>query len=155
MINLNKEQKSARILQRANIIIAIFAFMPAFFCWLYTYDMWFVEKHISSDSWATGYSDSEKTFFAYASILLLIFYGYTIFCPLIFECEQYSRRVSGAYWLIVLITNLLTALLFINSGVHIIAIIPTIPFLIALVGFIAHLKLRNIHSDLNTTSYEA
>lgn len=138
MIKLNKEQKVARALQKANIVIGILAFIPAFLCWLFAFDMWFVEHQISSDSWAHGYSSSEKTFFAFSSILLIVFYTYTIFCPLIFESEKYSKAISSADWIIVLITNLLTALLFIGNEAPIVAIIPAIPFLLALVGLIAH-----------------
>ena len=88
------------------------------------------------------------------SILLLIFYAYTIFCPLIDERNNYSKTISYAYWLIVLITNLLAALLFICNEAPIMAVIPAIPFLIALRGFIAHTKLKNI-SSLTENSHEA
>jgi hypothetical protein len=142
MIKLNKEQKAARSLQKANIVIGILAFIPAMLCWLFACDMWFVEHQISSDSWAHGYSSSEKTFFAYSSILLIAFYSYTIFCPLIFETEKYSKAISSAYWIIVLITNLLTVILFIVNEIPIVAIIPAIPFLFAVYGLIMHLKLK-------------
>ena len=145
MIKLNKEQNAARALQKVNIVIGILAFIPAILCWLFACDMWFVEHQVSSDSWATVYSSSEKTFFAYSSILLIAFYSYTIFCPLIFESEKYSKAISRVYWIIVLITNLLTALLFIGNEAPIVAIIPAIPFLFALVGLIAHYNLNNIN----------
>ncbi len=142
MIKLNEEQKAARALQKANIIIGILAFIPAFLCWLFACDMWFAERQISSDSWATGYSSSEKTFFAYSSILLIAFYTYTIFCPLIYESEKYSKAISNAYWIIVLITNLLTALLFICNEAPMMALVPAIPFLFALYGLIVHYNIR-------------
>jgi amino acid transporter len=149
MITLNEEQKTARILQKANIIIAIIAFVPAFFCWLFTFDMWFVERQISSDSWATVYSSSEKIFFACASILLFIFYAYTIFCPLTHETNNYSKTGSGVYWIMVLITNLIAALLFVGVEFYIIAIVPAIPFLIAVDGLIAHHNIISNSKDSN------
>ncbi len=155
MITLNEEQKAARLLQKANIIIAILAFIPAFLCWLFAFDMWFVERQISSDSWATCYSSSEKTFFAYSSILLIAFYSYTIFCPLMYESEKYSKAISNAYWIIVLITNLLTALLFIYNEAPVVAIIPAIPFLLALDGLIAHYNVNYINHVSNKSSHES
>lgn len=146
MIKLNEEQIAARALQKANIIIGILAFIPALLCWLFAYDMWIAYPHHNS---------SEKAFFAYASILLLAFYAYTIFSPRIDESENYSKQISGAYWILVLITNLLTALLFISKMAPILAVIPAIPFLFALNGMVAHYKLSNSNHVSNHNSHEA
>lgn len=141
MKQLNNEQKAARALHKTNIIIGFIAFIPAFLCWMFSLDMWFVEHHVTTDSWATVYSSSEKMFFAFSSLLLIVFYIYTIFPPLIHESEKYSKTISNLYWILVLSTNLLTALLFIYNEAPIIAVIPAIPFLFALYGLFSQLQI--------------
>ena len=105
MIKNKEEQKAASALQKANIIVAILAFITAILCWCITCDMWFMNHEVSSD-WPNGYSDEEKTFFAYASILLLIFYLYTIFYPLFFDSTNQYKMMKAYYWFLVLITNM-------------------------------------------------
>lgn len=143
MIALNKEQKIARSLHYINEFIGFFAFIPALLCWFITIDSILNENN------------NEVSFYTCSSILLIIFYGYILRCPYIYKVENYNSEVSLWYWMIVLITNLLTALLFISTDISMMATVPAIPFLFALVGLIAHYNLNNINHVSNNGGHEA
>jgi len=129
MIKINKEQNVAGSLQIVNGIIGVIAFIPAMLCWLCTI-LFFTElkEHL--------------IFFLSSSSLLIVFYGYTICSPRIYLFESYHMDTSFVYWIIVILTNLLTGFLFVIISCWQMAVVPAIPFLFAVYGLIMHLKLK-------------
>jgi hypothetical protein len=128
MITINKEQQVAGTLQIVNNILGVVAFIPAILCWLSTL--------------ITLREKSEYLIFLIcSSVLLIVFYGYTIFGPRIYLFKRYHVNNSFFYWIIVILTNLFTAVLFASIPCWSLVIVPSIPFLIAIYGLIAHLKL--------------
>ena len=127
---LNKEQKAALTLQKTNNVIAFLAFLPASICWIITID-------ILNYNWT-----NEVLTFLYSSILLLIFYGYTLLSPRIYLFENYNRQSSLRYWLIVFLTNLITIFLFVKNDAWLMAIVPSIPMTISAFGLIAHYNIN-------------
>jgi hypothetical protein len=133
MIPLNKEQKVAKALQKTNTVIAFLVIIPAILCWLITI-------------YALNFKWTNEVFaFIYASILLLLFYGYTILSPRIYLFENYNKQSSFTYWLLVLFTNLLTIFLFVNNDAWHMTIVPSIPLLISFYGLIVHYNLNTIN----------
>lgn len=130
MIKLNREQQVAGTLQIINNIIAVIAFIPAFCCWFFTIVFF---QGLKQDLFL----------FTSCSILLFVFYGYTLCGPRIYLFESYHIDHSFWYWLIVLTTNLLTAVIFFSISYWHLAIVPAVPFLIAVDGLIAHLKINS------------
>jgi hypothetical protein len=130
MIKINKEQNVAGSLQIVNDIIGVIAFIPAVLCWLCTL-LFFTE-----------FNDEHLIFFLSSSALLIVFYGYTIWSPRIYLFESYDMNTSFVYWIIVILTNLLTGFLFVIISCWQMAIVPAIPFLFAVYGLIMHLKLK-------------
>ncbi len=128
MNKLNKEQQVARILYYINNFIGILAMIPAVWCWIYT---------VLAISEKNG-NDALFFYFFGASILLITFYGYVFWCPCIHKLERYNTEVSFWYWMIVLLTNLLTALLFVTAHFKALALIPIVPLIISLIGLNAH-----------------
>ncbi len=129
MIKINKEQNVAGSLQIVNDIIGVIALIPAMLCWLCTL-LFFTELN------------EHLIFFLSSSALLIVFYGYTICSPRIYLFESYQMNTSFVYWIIVILTNLLTGFLFVIISCWQMAIVPTIPFLFAVYGLIMHLKLK-------------
>jgi hypothetical protein len=136
MKKLNKEQKVARRLHHINELFGILAFIPAFICWLITIDAILNENN------------SDVFYFTCSSILLLIFYTYIFRCPCIYKIENYDRDVSLGYWIRVLITNLLTALLFISADIAMMTIIPAVPFVLSVIGLKAHYHEKLLTTDV-------
>jgi hypothetical protein len=141
MKKLNKEQQVARLLQSINTLFGLVAFAPAFLCW----------------GCATIFlSTNDKDFeaFLYSSILLIIFYGYTIISPRIYINEYYNKHVSLGYWLIVLITNLITIVFFLTNDFAKIVFVPAIPLIISFIGLIAHCGVNYTINNSNEINHE-
>jgi hypothetical protein len=130
MIKLNREQQVAGTLQIINNVIGVIAFIPAFFCWFFTI---FFFQGLKQDLFL----------FISSSLLLFVFYGYTLCGLRVYLFDSYNIDTSFWYWLIVLTTNLLTAILFFSIPYWHLAIVPAVPFLIAVDGLIAHLKINS------------
>jgi len=129
MINLNLEQKVACLLQGTNTLIGVCAFIPAGLCWFFTL-LEFTERN------------HKFTYFDYSSILLFLFYGYTIISPRIYIYEHYNKNASFWHWIIVFITNGFTIKFFLDHTTSMVIIVPTIPLIISAIGLIAHCHIH-------------
>lgn len=141
MIKLNKEQQVARLLQSINTLLGLVAFAPAFLCW-------------GCVTILLSRNDPEFASYWYSSILLILFYGYTIISPRIYINEYYNRHVSLAYWIIVLITNLITVAFFLTNDFAKIVFVPVIPLIISLLGLIAHFHVNYNKNNSNEINHE-
>ena len=159
MAQLNEEQRVARILQRVNTLYAILTIIPGFFCFLVTIDA-LTPSQQCSDCWSTYYSTQDKFYWATSSILLIVFYGYTVFCPRIYVNEYYNRETTFNYWILVFITNLFTIILFISKigfdhldSLWLICVIPLIPLILSVRGMLAKNDMETDSSNYNVTQY--
>jgi hypothetical protein len=141
MIKLNLEQKVARLLQGINSLIGVCAFVPASLCWFFTLLEYTEVNH-------------PDTGFIYSSVLLIVFYGYTIISPRIYIYEYYNKSTSFWHWIIVFITNVFTVIHFLNNNYLMVTIVPTIPLIISAIGLIAHYNLNNINHVSNNRGHE-
>lgn len=130
MRNLNREQEIARSLESVNYFIGLLAIIPALLCWLLTIEV-FKENRTN-----------EILELLFSSLLLIVFYTYTLFPLRIYNHKYYNEYSALYFWLAVLITNGLTTLLFISCEVAIVSILPGIPMIYALRGLIAHYKIN-------------
>lgn len=146
----NNEQRTAKLLQNVNVTIAVLAFLPALGCFLYTLGS-LSPQGPTTDGWGSHYSDTDKLLSVSSSILLTVFYGYTILCPKVYLFEQYNTVISRNYWITVIVVNALTLLLFANFGgfrfffdssfLSVIAWLPVLPLSIAIHGILLNLNL--------------
>jgi hypothetical protein len=128
MKKLNREQRVARSLYYLNNFIGILTMIPAVWCWVITV-LVISETHSI---------DAASFYFLGASILLVTFYGYIFRCPCIHKVEKYNKEISFWYWRIVLLTNLLTILLFVTTHFKGLALIPFVPLVFSVIGLDAY-----------------
>jgi hypothetical protein len=159
MEQLNGEQRVARILQKVNTLYSILALVPACICWLITIDT-FGNEGQNAD---VIQQDADVWFFRCSSILLFIFYSYTIGSPRIYNRDDYNKQGSLIFWFLVLLTNMLTQFLFIEylglesfttfTFESYLLIIPSFPLVLSLIGIREYFKVHQLQIHSKVTQY--
>lgn len=97
--------KLGRIITTTNLVIAIFAAIPALICFYYTLLLYS----------ATYESSSEKLQFGFASILIILFYCNIFLSPFLRSKKNINQQKLLSFWIRELFINVLTLSLLIQS----------------------------------------